>query len=164
MGKGLLGFLFGGLGGLLVGFILGVAVMALFGFMVTGGVNVPYDTKHLEIAGKVQVQVAGKNCELKHVSTGSAPFNPQSVVDIWKFAKGGTFTHSTWLFVQDGNTQVVMTVIGPPENSTTYILEFGRLTFQAVQLSIIDTSGKVFSVSWAANTKDGYAVTDLSFP
>jgi hypothetical protein len=151
-----------GTGGLLVGLMIGIALMGVFGYWETGGINIPFNLEHIGIAGNIQVIVAGKTCESHHVLTTIASFVPQDVKadvkDIFAFANGGQFTQSLWTFTQSNNVRVSMKIWGPAENTTTYIIEFGRLTFQDVEISGFD-----FSISWTGGS-DGYALRSVTYP
>jgi len=159
----IIGSLLGGAGGLVIGILIGMALISAFGYLQSGGVNIPYNLQHIGIANEVNVKVGGKSCVVHHILTTTSSFVPQDVkVDVknlLEFSLAGQLTQSLWTFTQDNNVQVSMTIIGPPENTSTYLLEFGRLTFQDV-----DISGFDFSISWITGQSEGYALRDITFP
>ncbi len=160
--KGYLGIILGGIIGFLPGILIGALVVTGVGYYETGGTQIPFNLQHNAIAAKVSVVVDGKNCDLKHLESTLAPFYPQDLRNIAKFAKStGNLPMSVWGFVQSGNVQVIMSIIGPPtDNDTIYVLEFGRLTSASVEIQ-----GPSFvPISWIERTTNGYAMVDISYP
>jgi len=154
--------LIGGASGLVVGILIGLSIAVAFGYWQTGGVQIPYDLNHLTIAESVTVTASGRDCELKHIYTSVAKFVPQDIINIAPFALGGEFTQSLWVFSRDNNVQVAMTIWGGAQtsrNETAYLIEFGRLTFEAVSIQ-----GVTFTVEWTASSQEGYCLVDLTYP
>lgn len=164
----------GGGVGLVVGVIIGAVIVTSFGYYESGGVQIPFNFEHNALAGKVRVTVNGRNTELKHLLSTLAPFYPQTLLespgsqsgsmdmrDIAKFAQStGNLPMSIWAFVQSGNVQVTMSVMGPPtSNDSIYIVEFGRLTFEGVHIT-----GLGYTVDWSQGSQDGYAMETVSYP
>jgi hypothetical protein len=159
--KGFLALLLGSGVGLVVGVMIGALIVMGFGYFESGGTQIPFNLQHNALAGKVNVLVDGKTTELKHLLSTLAPFYPQDIKNIARFAKStGSLPMSVWGFVQSGNVQVCMTIIGPPNNnySDVYILEFGRLTFSAVHIAGLVT------LDWIAGSQDGYVLRDVVYP
>jgi len=142
--------------------MLGVGFAFGFSYWQTGGVNIPYNFEHNTIAESITVTVSGRSCELKHLFTSVAEFVPQDITSIAAFMQGGEFTQSLWVFSKDNNVQVALTIWGGAElagNKTAYLIEFGRLTFERVQIN-----GKTFNVAWEASSNEGYRLIDLTYP
>jgi len=123
--------------GYLIGATIAVTIILIVFFVFTGGSPIPYSPKHIEIANNLVVTVGGRSCELTHVVTNSERSIPQDITDIvgWALGEGGPYTHSVWFYKQGSNVQVVMEVWGALGNSTDYICEFARLTFEAVAIT-----------------------------
>ena len=112
-----------------------VIILGLF-LVFAGGSPIPYSAKHIEIANNITVTVGERTCELTHVLTSSENSIPQDIIDIAEWAIGkGSYTHSVWFYKQASNVQVVMEVWGPLGNSTDYVCEFARLTFESVAIT-----------------------------
>jgi len=151
--RGLLfGGVIGGLGGLLLGILLGALLVTGFGFLQSGGVNLPYDQKHKFIAENFIVQDMTTNSltKLKHIITGPAQFYPTAPYDV--FTARQSYTQSLWVWTSEGDIDVTMTVWGPGNDAKTYLVEFGRHTGNEVR---IEGFGRVFS--WPEASTVGYA-------
>lgn len=160
--RSFVGIIIGGMGGLLLGIVLGVAFALGVGYWQTGGVNIPYNMEHNTIADSISVYVSGRKCELKHVFTSVAEFVPLDIINIIPFAQGGEFTQSLWVFSKENNVQIAMTIWGgaeTSENKIAYLIEFGRLTFEQVKIS-----GVTFTIEWPASSHEGYCLVDLNYP
>ena len=115
----------------LIGVAAASAIFLGLFLVFAGGSPIPYSAKHIEIANNITVTVGERACELTHVLTSSERSIPQDIIDVAEWAIGkGSYTHSVWFYKQGSNVQVVMEVWGPLGNSTDYICEFARLTFE----------------------------------
>jgi hypothetical protein len=161
MMKGLLiGFIVGGVGSLLIGIIIGALIFAGYGYWQTGGTNIPYNQAHNDIAGLITVFAGGLRCDLKHVASSTAEFLPGSIVDISKFAKGGQFPQSVWLFSEGGKPRLSLVITGPPDKSNAYILEFGRLSF--VEIHVVCQRFSI-DITWVQSGEQGYALKQINY-
>jgi len=149
------GFLFGGLlfggGGLLLGILLGALAVGGYGYFSTGGVNIPYDTVHTNIANGFQVtdMTDSAGLTLRHMMTGSATYHPFASQDV--FVAGQSYTQSLWVFEADGDIDITMTIWGPGEGDT-YSVEFGRHAGNTIQIK-----GWGFTFSFPSGSNVGYA-------
>jgi len=148
----------GGIGGLTIGIVLGILIAQGISFAQTGGVNLPFNMEHNDIAYEVIVKVNGENCKLGHCYTTIAEFIPYDIKSITEFAQGGEYTQSLWVFTQENNVQVTMVITGP-NSQNGYILEFGRQTPASVYIKAFQ-----YTVDWSQASGEGYALTDVVFP
>lgn len=127
--RDILGYLIGGVGGLVVGILIGALAFGVFGFVQGGGTNVPYDTNHSGIANSVRVQDKGFNVmlTLHHLQTGPIEFLAVAPQNVLQFPPHFQTTQSIWMFTSGGDVEVYMTIMGPGIDGHTYSVDFSRL-------------------------------------
>ena len=129
------GFLFGGIiggaGGVFIGFLLATALFLGGGFLLSGGSNIPYSTKHWEIAHAITVMDTSANIAMnvKHLATMEARYSPAIVYypAVTNLERNTTYTQSIWYFsLGDSNdVEVTMVIVGPAKDGKTYFADFG---------------------------------------
>lgn len=126
--KDILGYLIGGVGGLVVGILIGALAFGAFGYVQSGGTNVPYDTNHSGIANSVRVQDKSFNVMLSvhHLQTGPIEFSPTAPQSM--FPAHLQTTQSIWIFTSGSDIDVIMVILGPGSDGHTYSVDFCRLT------------------------------------
>jgi len=145
-----MGGILGGVGGVVLGLIIGAALFAGAGYVLSGGVNVCYDSNHSFISQRISIMDStdGVTLTCKHVLSGPAQFHPYAL-DL--FTPKKTYTQSLWTFSAGGDIDVTLTIWGPGDDSHTYQLEFGRHAGNKITIhSFNDT------YVWEANTDRGY--------
>jgi hypothetical protein len=144
--KGLLGFVIGGAGGLLIGIIIGVIAATGFGYWQSGGVNIPYDQNHNRIAESFVIRdvTYGATLSRKHLQTGPIEFSPTAPFSSYFPAHLQT-TQSVWAFCSGDDIDIILIILGPGNDTRTYSLNFQRLA--ANEISISSTLLSV-SVRW----------------
>lgn len=116
-----LGFLaLGGLGGVIIGLVLGFAVFGLL----SGGVPVPYDQNHQQLASSFTVTTSQGSTTLKFISMAPAEFSPNVPLNI--FVPHKTYTQSLWTYNSGNDIDVFLHIWGPGDDGKTYLLEFSR--------------------------------------
>lgn len=146
------GGLIGGAGGLLVGLLIGLAISQGFGFVQSGGTNIPYDQKHLNIASKITVhdKTANVALTLKHIQTGPSEFYPYAPYSA--FNPRRTYTQSLWVWCQDNDIDVTMVIWGPGDDGKSFLIGFGRHMWNAVEIK-----GFGHVSGWGEGGPEGYA-------
>jgi hypothetical protein len=156
MGKGLMGFLFGGISGLVVGILIGALLMTAFCYFQSGGTNIPYDQTINSIANKFTVRdiTWSKTLTLKHMLTAPSEIGANAPLDIFPFAYHKTYTQSFWVFCSGNDIDATMCIWGPGDDGKSYMLEFSRVSGNAINIK-----GYSLDVTWAKGTNEGYAYT-----
>lgn len=155
------GFLFGGIvggaGGVFIGVLLATALILGGGFLLSGGSNIPYSTKHWEIAHAITVMdtTANTAMNVKHLATMETRWFPASTA----LQKNTTYTQSIWYFsIGDSNDVEVTMVIVGPENDT-YHADFGRHMGHACTIS-----GYGQTVTWGELDGQGTGLITVDLP
>ena len=126
-------FLFGGTG-FLLGLLVGIAVLGAFGYMQSGGSNVPYDNEHTRIAnGFVGRDLTfSATMSLQHVRTAPIEFMPNSPMNV--FPAHLQTTQSLWAFSSGNDVDVVMVIYGPGTDGESYLITFGKISPCAIEV------------------------------
>jgi hypothetical protein len=151
--KGLvIGGLVGGVSGVVIGILIGALVFAGFGFLQSGGTNIPYDQNHVNIASKISIfdTTDGVALTCRHAQTGPAAMHPYAPLDT--FTARETYTQSVWFWCLDDDVDITMTIWGPGNDGETYYLEFGRHMGNAAEIK-----GFGYTATWEQGTTEGYA-------
>jgi len=151
----LFGSLIGGAGGILLGLLIGVALLTGAGYVMTGGVNVPYDSNHSYIAERISVvdSTDGVTLSCKHVMSGPAEFHPYALN---AFTAKKTYTQSLWIFCAGNDIDVTLTIWGAGDDGHTYSVEFGRHAGNAITIHCFNDT-----YIWEANSDTGYLGTTI---
>jgi len=128
------GGLVGGVSGVVIGLLLGVAIAQGFSFFQSGGVSIPYDTQHSDIANQITVYDTTVNAklDLKHVQTGPAEFYPYAPMQA--FRPRATYTQSLWVWCSKEDIDVSMVIVGPGDDGKSFLIDFGRHMYNAVEI------------------------------
>jgi len=150
--KPILGFLVGGMGGLLLGVLLGVAFAFGFSYWQTGGVNIPYSMEHTKISKMIKVSdiTDGVVLNVKHVMTTQAVYHGYAPLS--SFESRETYTHSLWYWTtgDSRDIEVTMTIWGSAEDGT-YDIEFGRHAGNSIRIE-----GFGQTATWPQDGNEGY--------
>jgi hypothetical protein len=158
------GFIFGlsigGVGGIVLGLIIGIAVFAGFNFVSSGGTSIPYDTNHSYIAERVSVydMTDGVQMTSKLVLEGPATFHPFAL-DVFQFTAKKSYTQSLWIFCSQNDIDVTLTIFGAGDDGKSYLLEFGRHAGNTIQIKAFNQT-----FSWAKGSNDGVASLIVKLP
>lgn len=149
--NGFLGYLIGGAGGLLVGVIIGAALVSGFGWIQSGGVNIPYDQTHSAIANHVKVRDVtwGRNLAVKHLQTGPVEFSPYAPQSIYFPAHLQT-TQSIWVWTSGDDVDAVMCIVGPGNNSKAYVVLLSRMMANEASITCFNQTA-----TWKKDTDVG---------
>jgi hypothetical protein len=153
----LIGGILGGAGGLVLGLIIGVALFAGAGFLMQGGTNIPYDSKHSYIAEHVScidsAIPGGGQLSRKLALMGPAAYSP---LGLNVFTKGKTYTQSLWLFCAGNDIEATMTIWGAGDDGNTYMIELGRHDGSTMQITLFNQT-----FTWASRTNQGYVCLNV---
>jgi len=151
VGGFVIGGMLGGVGGLALGLIIGIALFAGAGYFTTGGTPVPYDSNHNYITQHVSIRDTTDGVEMtcKLVLMGPAEFWPYKNMDV--FTSGKSYTQSLWTFCCKNDIDVTMTIWGAGDDGKTYAFNFGRHGSNAIQITAFNNT-----YTWPKDGDIGY--------
>lgn len=137
-----LGFLvIGGAGGLIIGILIGAALMGGYGFLSSGGTNIPYDQNHIKIANGFKIVDTTWNVQLAphHQETAPITYSPYAPLDI--FTPHQTYTQSLWTYTSGSDIDVLLVILGPSNDGHTYLVSFSRQMGNSASINGFGMSG-----------------------
>jgi hypothetical protein len=121
-----------------MGLLIGALVIGGFGYLQSGGLNVPYHMEHNQIANAFSAMdlTVGINFKVRHVMTTEAQMYPHYPYDV--FSPTQSYTQSLWIFTPTAGDQkdieLVMLIWGPANDGETYDVHLGKFAWNSISV------------------------------